>query len=109
MTRRVESQLRRDSRFGFTMSSLLYQSALNTSRSMRLFADHEEVEDQGDRDFAYMEEAAVSIVEALRGTYEEPGTGRTRAVHGDVNKLKCVRTLSETAQRMVRRAQAINC
>ena len=108
MTRRVESQLRRDWRFGFTMSSLLYQSALNTSRSMRLFADHEQVEDQGDRDFAYMEEAAVSIVEALRGRYEEPGTGNVRAVNGDVNKLKFVASLSDTAQRMVRGAQGIN-
>ena len=69
MTRRVESQLRRDWRFGFTMSSLLYQSALNMSKSMRLFTDHEQVEDEGDRDFSYMEEAAVSIVEALRGSY----------------------------------------
>eukprot|EP00959_Pyramimonas_sp_CCMP1952_P211300 4422162-Pyramimonas_sp.AAC.1 len=82
------------------MSSLLYQSALNTSRSMRLFADHELVEDEGDRDFSYMEEAAVSIVEALRGSYEEPGTGQRRAVNGDMNKLKFVASLSETAQRM---------
>ena len=66
---------------------------MNLSRSMRLFADHEQVEDEGERDFAYMEEAAVSIVEALRGTYEEPGTGQVRAVNGDVSKLKFVPSL----------------
>ena len=49
MTRRVESQLRRDWRFGFTMSSLLYQSALNMSKSMRLFADHDHVDGGGRR------------------------------------------------------------
>ena len=36
MTRRVESQFRREWRFGFTMSSILFQSAVNMARSVRL-------------------------------------------------------------------------
>ena len=106
MTRRVESQLRRDWRFGFTVSSLLFQSAMNMARSMRL------VSDPGDDEMAHvekakdLEEAAVSICNALHGKYKDP-CGKHRDVNGDVNKLKFVSNLTPTAPKMVRSAQAI--
>ena len=107
MTRRVESQFRRDWRFGFTMSSVLFQSAVNMARSVRL-ADYRK---DGQAECQYsqgeLERAAVSIVEALYGTYKDPSTGKTANVRGDFSKLKYVQSLDPIARRLAAGASAV--
>ena len=83
MTRRVESQFRRDWRFGFTLSSLLFQSAINMARTVRLADYRRDGETESKYSQTELEKAAVSICDALHGTYKDPSTGKAANVRGD--------------------------
>ena len=107
MTRRVESQFRREWRFGFTVSSLLFQSAVNMARSVRLADYRRDGETECQYSQGELERAAVSIVDALYGTYKDPSTGKSANVRGDFSKLKYVQSLDPIARRLAAGASAV--
>ena len=107
MTRRVESQFRRDWRFGFTLSSLLFQSAINMARTVRLADYRRDGETEPKYSLAELEKAAVSICDALHGTYKDPSRGKVANVRGDFTKLKYVKSLDPIAKRLVGGASAV--
>jgi len=53
-----------------------------------------------------LEAASIAIVKALRGTYENPGTGKSMPVNGDLTKLKYVASLGPVARRILNNAEA---
>eukprot|EP00959_Pyramimonas_sp_CCMP1952_P258412 5401442-Pyramimonas_sp.AAC.1 len=65
MTRRVESQFRREWLFGFTLSSVLFQSSVNMARSVRLEDHRTDGEPECQHSQGEFEKAAASIVEVL--------------------------------------------
>ena len=65
MTRRVEQQLRRDWLLGFTMSSVLFQSALNMSRIVYMFESEKRENAEQGYSPGELEKAAIEVCEAL--------------------------------------------
>ena len=106
MTRRVESQFRREWRFGFTLSSVLFQSSVNMARSVRLADYRKDGQTECQYSQSELERAAVSIVDALYGTFKDPSTGKHANVRGDFSKLKYVQSLDPIARRLAAGASA---
>ena len=107
MTRRVESQFRREWRFGFTASSVLFQSAVNLARTVRLADYRRDGETECQYSQMELEQAAVSICDALHGTYKDPVSGKALKVRGDFSKLKFVQSLDPIAKRLAAGASAV--
>ena len=107
MTRRVESQFRREWRFGFTLSSVLFQSSVNMARSVRLADYRKDGQTECQYSQSELERAAVSIVDALYGTFKDPSTGKHANVRGDFSKLKYVQSLDPIARRLAAGASAV--
>ena len=82
MTRRVESQFRREWRFGFTLSSVLFQSAVSMARSVRLADYRRDGETDCQHSQGELERAAASMCDALRGTHKDPSAGDAASVGG---------------------------
>ena len=53
-----------------------------------------------------LEAASIAIVKALRGTYVNPGTGKSMPVNGDLTKLKYVLSLNAVARMVLNNAEA---
>ena len=88
------------------MSSLLFRSKLNMSRS--LYAFENERRTGGGFGFTpqELEGASVEICNALCGTYRD-ARGRTMKVKGDLSKVHLVKKLSEPARRILRRVHIV--
>ena len=107
MTRRVESQFRREWRFGFTASSVLFQSAVNLARTVWLADNRRDGETECQYSQVELERAAVSICDALHGTYKDPVCGRAVNVKGGFSKLKYVQSLDPIAKWLAAGASAV--
>ena len=88
MTRRVESQFRREWRFGFAASSVPFLSAANIARTVRLADDRRDGETECQYFQGELERAAASIRDSLHGTYKDPSSGKAVNVRGDGSKLE---------------------
>ena len=100
MTRRVEQQVQRDWLLGFTMSSVLFHSQLNQCRTVYSYEKHKREDGSTGFTSQELESAAIQIVRALEGTYED-AHGRKQKVNGDFTKLRHVKTLDEAARRLL--------
>ena len=97
ITRRCEKKTLSNSwDLGFCISSLLFRSKLNMSRSLYAF----ENERRAGGGFGFtpqeLEGASVEICNALASTYKD-ARGRTLQVKGDLSKVHLVKTLSKPA------------
>ena len=102
MSRRVESQLGRDWTFGYTTWNVLFRSAVNLSRSVYSY-DTPVLQDSGEwgkLTAAALENAAIEILRALKGTYATPD-GRRLPVNGSLTLAKYATGLSATARRIL--------
>ena len=100
MVRRVEAQFRRDWTFTYTLWNYLFRTAVNTSRTVYSYSNRKD-NDLGQKDCQDLEDAAVSICKAMRGTYTGPD-GIRRKVNGDMTKVRyAIEKLSSTAQKLV--------
>eukprot|EP00959_Pyramimonas_sp_CCMP1952_P160728 3361556-Pyramimonas_sp.AAC.1 len=76
------------------------------ARSVRLADYRKDGETERQYSQGELEKAAVSIVDALYGTYKDPSTGKTTKVRGDFSKLKYVQSLDPIAKRLAAGASA---
>eukprot|EP00973_Karenia_brevis_P093444 12417331-Karenia_brevis.AAC.1 len=106
MTRRVEQQLRRDWLLGFTMSSVLFQSALNMARSLVAFESEERQDGSCGFNAQELESAAVEICNALHGSYADE-RNKKHKVNGDISKVLYVTGLSTAAHKILQRIRCI--
>ena len=105
ITRRCEIALSKAWDLGFCMSSLLFQSTLNMSRTV--FAFEDDKRDDGGYGFEAkeLETAACEICHALSGTYIDTA-GRKQQVKGDLTKVRLVK-LSHPARRILDRVFSV--
>ena len=99
MARRCEGQLGRDWNFGFVSWNLYFRTAVNLSRTVYAY-ERRRVDDEETLKARDLEEGAIEICRALRGKYCDP-TGKTRAVNGDMTKVRYVAGLSRAAKRLL--------
>ena len=85
----------------------MFQSAVNMARSVRLADYRRDGETECQYSQGELERAAVSIVDALYGTYKDPSTGKSANVRGDFSKLKYVQSLDPIARRLAAGASAV--
>ena len=106
ITRRCEKALSNSWDLGFCMSSLLFRSKLNMSRSLYAF----ENERRAGGGFGFtpqeLEGASVEICNAPSSTYKD-AHGRTLQVKGDLSKVHLVKKLSEPARRILGRVHTV--
>jgi len=79
ISRRIESQLRRDWLLQFSTGNLLFRSAVNLAKTVYSYETASRGEGQKGFTCAELEEGAISICKALQSTYTDP-CGRTQAV-----------------------------
>ena len=99
MSRRVESQLRRDWNFGYASWNLLFRATINMSRTLYSYEGRSN-DEGGSMTAKEMEEGAVQLCSALAGNYMDT-TGKSKPVKGDMTKLRYVPGLSRAAKRML--------
>ena len=106
ITRRCEKALSNSWDLGFCISSVLFRSKLNMSRSLYAF----ENERRAGGGFGFtpqeLEGASVEICNALSSTYKD-ARGRTLEVKGDLSKVHLVKNLSEPARRILGRVHTV--
>merc|ERR1711994_283720 len=99
VSRRVESQLRRDWDVGYASWNLISCATINMSRPVYSYEGRSN--DEGSSMTAKeMGEGAVQLCSALAGNYMDT-TGNSRPVKGDMTKLRYVPGLSRAARRML--------
>ena len=106
ISRRCEKALSNSWDLGFCMSSLLFRSKLNMSRS--LFAFEAEARKEGGYGFTpkELENASIEICNSLCGEYKDE-RGRRQKVQGDLSKVRKVKNLSEPARRILNRVHTV--
>ena len=97
ITRRVESQLRRDWSLEFTMSSVVFHCAFNFSRALSVQADPGSCRKSVRHTPQELETGAIEVCKALQSNYRTP-EGRLQKVGGDMTKVQYVRGLSAAAK-----------
>jgi hypothetical protein len=106
ITRRCEKALSNSWDLGFCLSSLLFRSKLNMSRSLYAF----ENEKRAGGGFGFtpqeLEGASIDICNALSGTYKD-ARGRTLQVKGDLSKVHLVKKLSEPSKIILGRVHTV--
>ena len=106
ISRRCEKALSNSWDLGFCMSSLLFRSKINMSRS--LFAFEAEARKEGGYGFTAkeLENASIEICNSLCGEYRDE-SGRRQKVQGDLSKVRKIKNLSEPARRILNRVHTV--
>ena len=86
ISRRCEKALSNSWDLGFCMSSLLFRSTLNLSRSVFTFENDKREDGEYGFEAKELETASVDICSALCGTYRDD-KGRRQQVKGDMSKF----------------------
>ena len=106
MSRRVESQLRRDWNFGFTMWNFYFRTCVNLQPNTYMYVHRDQ---EGGGRLMTNEEIGQGCKELMthlrNGKYIDI-TGELKAVKGDVTKLRHVPGLSEAAKKTLANVEA---
>ena len=106
MSRRVESQLRRDWNFGFTMWNFYFRTCVNLQPNTYMYVHRDQ---EGGGRLMTNEEIGQGCKELMthlrNGKYRDI-TGELKAVKGDVTKLRHVPGLSEAAKKTLANVEA---
>ena len=102
-SRRAEAQLKRDWLLGFAQWNYLFRSTINLSRTFYSY-ETKKVGDRRGFTAEELENAAVSLCQALNGKYKDLD-GRTRSVGGDMTKIRFAEGLSPAAIRILQNVE----
>ena len=98
ISRRVEAQLKRDWMLGFAQYNLMFRNAINLTKQIYSYESPKNADGTAGFTAAELEEAAISICNALVGKYQDP-QGRWRPVNGDMTKVRFVPGMTPAALR----------